>query len=129
MRPCAVRSGGRSPQTKRHRLRSGDVEQPARPGIASPVRFSDSDVTPRAPAPVLGAHTDEVLRELLDAAIRAPSGQNAQRWAFVVLRDPEARRFFGERYRHWIHKLMGDRVPQPDDDSAGARSLRPRLSA
>lgn len=67
---------------------------------------------------------DEVLRELLDTAIRAPSGQNTQRWAFVVLRDPEARRFFGERYRHWIHKLMGDRMPAPDDDSKGARSLR-----
>ena len=67
---------------------------------------------------------DDVLRELLDTAIRAPSGQNTQRWAFVVLRDPDARRFFGERYRHWIHELMGDVVPAADDDTPGARSLR-----
>lgn len=67
---------------------------------------------------------DEILREVLDAAIRAPSGQNTQRWAFVVLREESARRFFGERYRHWIHKLMGDRAPAPEDDSPGARSIR-----
>ncbi len=67
---------------------------------------------------------DEVVRELLDTAIRAPSGQNTQRWAFVVLRDPETRRFFGERYRDWIYKLLGDRVPDPADDSKGARLLR-----
>ena len=54
---------------------------------------------------------DEVVRELLDAAIRAPSGQNTQRWAFVVLREDGSRRFFGERYRHWIHTLMGDQMP------------------
>ncbi len=31
---------------------------------------------------------DEVLFQLLDAAIRAPSGQNAQDWRFVIIRDP-----------------------------------------
>lgn len=30
---------------------------------------------------------DEVLFQLLDAAIRAPSGQNAQDWRFVLVRD------------------------------------------
>lgn len=31
---------------------------------------------------------DEVLFQLFDAAIRAPSGQNAQDWRFVVVTDP-----------------------------------------
>lgn len=31
---------------------------------------------------------DEVLFQVLDAAIRAPSGQNAQDWRFVVITDP-----------------------------------------
>lgn len=34
---------------------------------------------------------DEVLFQVLDAAIRAPSGQNAQDWRFVVVRDPAAK--------------------------------------
>ncbi len=33
---------------------------------------------------------DEVLFQLLDAAIRAPSGQNAQDWRFVIVRSREA---------------------------------------
>ena len=31
---------------------------------------------------------DEVLFQLFDAAIRAPSGQNAQDWRFIVITDP-----------------------------------------
>ena len=38
-------------------------------------RFTDAPVS------------DEVLFQLMDAAIRAPSGQNAQDWRFVVVRD------------------------------------------
>ena len=67
---------------------------------------------------------DQVLREVLDAAIRAPSGQNTQPWAFVVLRDENNRLFFGERYRHWIHTLMGDQQPDSSDNSPAARSMR-----
>jgi nitroreductase len=32
---------------------------------------------------------DEVLFQILDAAIRAPSGQNAQDWRFVIVRDKD----------------------------------------
>ncbi len=31
---------------------------------------------------------DGVLFQLIDAAIRAPSGQNAQDWRFIVVTDP-----------------------------------------
>ena len=33
---------------------------------------------------------DEVLFQLLDVAIRAPSGQNAQDWRFIIVRSREA---------------------------------------
>lgn len=33
--------------------------------------------------------SDEVVRELLEAAMMAPSAGNAQPWQFVVMRDPE----------------------------------------
>ncbi len=32
---------------------------------------------------------DDVLFQIMDAAIRAPSGQNAQDWRFIVVRDPD----------------------------------------
>ncbi|MCZ6642216.1 MAG: nitroreductase family protein, partial [Gammaproteobacteria bacterium] len=41
--------------------------------------------------------SDEVLFQLLDAAIRAPSGQNAQDWRFVLVRSREALK----RMQHW----------------------------
>jgi nitroreductase len=40
-----------------------------------------------------------LITKILDAAIRAPSGGNAQSWAFVVVRDPELRRQLGVIYR------------------------------
>ena len=31
---------------------------------------------------------DEVMFQIMDAAIRAPSGQNTQDWRFVIVTDP-----------------------------------------
>ena len=42
---------------------------------------------------------DEILTQILDAAIRAPSAGNAQPWMFVVVRDPDVRRRLGLIYR------------------------------
>ena len=42
---------------------------------------------------------EELITRVLDAAIRAPSGGNAQGWAFVVVREPEQRRGLGAIYR------------------------------
>jgi len=42
---------------------------------------------------------EELITAVLDAAIRAPSGGNAQSWAFVVVRDPDQRRQLGVIYR------------------------------
>jgi nitroreductase len=42
---------------------------------------------------------ESLITKILDAAIRAPSGGNAQSWAFVVVRDPELRRQLGVIYR------------------------------
>lgn len=40
---------------------------------------------------------DEVLFQLLDAAIRAPSGQNVQDWRFLIVRDPAVK----QRMQEW----------------------------
>jgi nitroreductase len=42
---------------------------------------------------------EEVLVRLIEAATCAPSGSNAQRWHFVLVRDPELRARVGELYR------------------------------
>ncbi len=40
-----------------------------------------------------------LITQVLDAAIRAPSGGNAQTWSFLVVRDPDLRRELGRLYR------------------------------
>ena len=42
---------------------------------------------------------EELITKILDAAIRAPSGGNAQSWAFLVVRDPDLRQRLGTIYR------------------------------
>ncbi len=42
---------------------------------------------------------EELLTQILDAAIRASSGGNAQNWAFIVVREVEQRRKLGAIYR------------------------------
>jgi nitroreductase len=42
---------------------------------------------------------EATVLELIDAAIRAPSGGNAQNWRFVVVRDPEVKRELGDEVR------------------------------
>lgn len=32
--------------------------------------------------------SDEIMAKLLDAAVRAPSGGNTQKWRFLILTDP-----------------------------------------
>ena len=34
---------------------------------------------------------DDVLKQMVDAGIRAPSGSNRQGWKFIVVTDPEIR--------------------------------------
>jgi nitroreductase len=42
---------------------------------------------------------DEIITKVMDAAIRAPSGSNAQSWLFVVVKDAEQRRKLGTVYK------------------------------
>ena len=50
---------------------------------------------------------DEVMTKVLDAAIRAPSGSNAQNWLFVVIKDAERRRKIGEIYKKAGQIMVG----------------------
>jgi nitroreductase len=57
---------------------------------------------------------DDVLRAIMDAAIRAPSGGNSQGWSFLVIRDAAMRRKLEDIYRPAIRALF-----QPGGPYAG----------
>jgi nitroreductase len=50
---------------------------------------------------------DDIIRKLLDAAIRGPNGGNTQRWAWIVLRDPEVKAQIAAFYREGWDTLYG----------------------
>ena len=43
---------------------------------------------------------DALVRRVLEAGTRAPSGGNQQWWRFIVIKDPETKRWIQERYRN-----------------------------
>ena len=67
------------------------------------------------------AISDDVLFQIMDAAIRAPSGQNAQDWRFIVVRETHAKQKLQEwsqtpwlRYsaRYAEHPELIDELPR-----------------
>ena len=48
----------------------------------------------------------EVVQSMLDAAVRAPSGGNAQNWRFVAVTDPELRSAVGMLYQEAFDILL-----------------------
>ena len=57
---------------------------------------------------------DEVLFQLFDAAIRAPTGQNAQDWRFVVITEPELKR----RMQTWAEEGWARYQPRYAENQA-----------
>ena len=62
---------------------------------------------------------EELIRNVLEAAVRAPSGGNNQPWAFLVLRALETRRKVAELYRRaWGDTGMERFTHDPDPSKA-----------
>ncbi|MEQ8662312.1 MAG: nitroreductase family protein, partial [Gammaproteobacteria bacterium] len=66
---------------------------------------------------------DALIERILDAAVCAPSGQNSQPWAFLVVSDSEGKRFFGERYRYWLYERFGAAITQDDASTPMGRTI------
>ena len=69
--------------------------------------------------------SDEVVTTILDAAVRAPSGGNTQRWSFLVIRDRETKKRFGEWYLEAWTGLVADMNLQ----QTSAQPYRPSMLA
>jgi nitroreductase len=65
---------------------------------------------------------DEVLERLVHFATQAPSAGNSQLWKFLVVTDPDDRRWF----RDMLVEAIGANFPEPpaDDTSDAARNQR-----
>jgi nitroreductase len=61
-----------------------------------------------APDPI----PDDVLWEVLDAAVRGPSGGNAQQWGWVVVSDPDVKATVAAWYRENWDRAYGARRAQ-----------------
>ena len=66
----------------------------------------------------LGLFRGDAHAAVLEAGTRAPSGGNQQRWRFIVIKDPETKRWIQERFR--ITPVPGHRVP---GNEAEARTM------
>jgi len=66
----------------------------------------------------------ELLQKVLDAGVKAPSGMNSQPWAFVVVRDPAGRKWFGDHYKEAILTRFGAFEVPESNDSPNARMAR-----
>lgn len=78
----------------------------------------------------------DVQARILDAAIRAPSGGNAQHWRFLLVDDPAVKARLGPLYRDAIGQLWAtsyaerlERARRSPDDPQSASMLRVTASA
>jgi len=67
---------------------------------------------------------DELLFQVLDAAIRAPAGSNMQIWHFLIVRDQEKRRRIGELYWQTWASYGKQYVDDPSRIDALPRQMR-----
>ena len=68
-----------------------------------------------------------LLEKVLEAGVQAPSGMNSQPWAFVVLQEPETKRWFADRYGEAIRSRFGGFSIDETDRSPWMRQARALL--
>ena len=68
---------------------------------------------------------DEVIRDIMEAAIRAPNGGNTQQWHFIVVQEAETRRKLAEFYHEaWWAKRKDAGINGPEDIPPGKSPMR-----
>ncbi|MBM3828451.1 MAG: nitroreductase family protein [Actinobacteria bacterium] len=69
----------------------------------------------------------EVIAECIDIAMQAPTGTNAQNWAFVVVTDPEKRRAIADVYRKGGEVMAGSGYPPPLPEGDPREHVMPKV--
>lgn len=66
---------------------------------------------------------DELLHKIISAGTCAPSGQNLQRWSFLVCTDAHDKQWFGERYDYWMRNRFGDALKDVDYTTSSGKTI------
>ena len=72
---------------------------------------------------------DEMIYQILDAGIRAPSGGNNQHWRFLVVKDPEVKKQVQKVYQKGWNEVQAMYQNRPAPTHLGEKKLRGILDA
>lgn len=122
------RPAGRRAFLKNLGIGVGGLAAGALPGLAHAVEQSGTDADPGLFATMFSMRSmrrlksdpipEETLRKIVEAGVHAPSGGNRQEWGFILVRDPELKRFIGSRYLATQQQMQAKQPPlseQPPD--------------
>ncbi len=71
---------------------------------------------------------EELVRRCIDIALQAPTGSNAQGWAFVVVTDPAKRKGLGDLYRRAFRAYVDNQAMRATYDPGDLRGEQmPRI--
>jgi nitroreductase len=69
----------------------------------------------------------EVIAECIDIAMQAPTGTNAQNWAFVVVTDPDKKAAIAKIYRQGAEMMAGSGYPPPLPEGDPREHVMPKV--
>lgn len=69
----------------------------------------------------------QVIQDCIDIAMQAPTGTNAQNWAFVVVTDPAKKKFIADAYRNGGEMMAGSGYPPPLEPGDPREHVMPKV--
>lgn len=69
----------------------------------------------------------QVIQDCIDIAMQAPTGTNAQNWAFVVITDPAKKKFIADAYRNGGEVMAGSGYPPPLEPGDPREHVMPKV--
>jgi len=69
----------------------------------------------------------QVIQDCIDIAMQAPTGTNAQNWAFVVITDPAKKKFIADAYRSGGEMMAGSGYPPPLEPGDPREYVMPKV--
>lgn len=69
----------------------------------------------------------QVIADCIDIAMQAPTGTNAQNWAFVVITDPAKKKIIADAYRSGGAMMAGSGYPPPLEPGDPREHVMPKV--